>query len=154
MFKERSLFNRILYFLFRKELIVKKGIIYDSQTRIKYECGGCKSYHWNIPNMDGELYQWSWDDKISCQLQPRLNEDDIKLYGWIIEMKYLKYNGGWENYWNKRVYHSKEVAMEAINQISTTGWFRDYEFRIRPLYHIDNQYFRDIKISKLLKEKK
>ena len=28
----------------------------------------------------------------------------------------------------------------------------DYEFRIRPLYEVDNQYYRNIKISKLLKE--
>ena len=33
------------------------------------------------------------------------------------------------------------------------NWFNDYEFRIKPLYEISTQYFRNIKISKLLKEK-
>jgi hypothetical protein len=41
--------------------------------------------------------------------------------------------------------------MEALNQVSNIGYFNDYEFRIRPLYEVDNQYYRNIKISKLLK---
>jgi hypothetical protein len=155
MFKEKSLFNKIWYKFFKRRLVYKKGVIWNRDERMQYECTGCKKRHWDIPNMSGEKYQWSWDDKISCQLQPKFEEDDLKIYGWIIEMKWIKYEGkNWEIYWNKRVYHSKEVAFEAINQISSTGWFNDYEFRVRPLYDVSTQYYRNIKISKLLKEKK
>ena len=154
MFKENSLFNKIWYRMFKRKLIYKKGVLWNRDEKVQYQCTGCKKQHWDIPDMSGEKYQWSWDDKISCQLQPIVDDENLKAYGFIIEMRNIKYNHTWENYWNKRVYHSKEVAMEALNQISSINWFNDYEFRIKPLYEISTQYFRNIKISKLLKTKK
>lgn len=153
MLKENSLFNRILQKLFKRKLIYKKGVIWNREEKIQYQCTGCKKQHWDLPDMSGEKYQWSWDDQWSCQLQPELNDEDLDVYGWVVEMRNKKYSHRWENYWNKRVYWSKTVAMEALNQISTVGYFNDYEFRIKPLYDVDIQYFRNIKISRLLKEK-
>lgn len=154
MFKENSLFNKIWHRIFKRKLIYKKGVLWNRDEKIQYQCTGCKKQHWDIPDMSGEKYQWSWDDKISCQLQPIVDDENLKAYGFIIEMRNIKYSQRWDNYWNKRVYHSKEVAMEALNQISSINWFNDYEFRIKPLYEISTQYFRNIKISKLLKTKK
>lgn len=150
---EKSLFNKVFYKLFKRKLIYQRSVLWDCKVNNGYQCFTCKEKNWKIPKMDKDEYYYSLENKFSFEEQIEFKDDDLKVYGWIVEMKSRKYERlGWENYWNKRVYHSRVVAMEALNQVSNVGYFNDYEFRIRPLYEVDNQYYRNIKISKLLKE--
>jgi hypothetical protein len=152
MLKENSSFNKVLNKLFKRKLVYKKGVIWDCKVNSGYQCFTCKEKNWKIPKMDKDEYYYSLKEKFTLKEQIKLDDEELKVYGWIVEMKGKTYDWQrWENYWNKKVYHSRIIAMEALNQVSNIGYFNDYEFRIRPLYEVDNQYYRNIKISKLLK---
>lgn len=78
---------------------------------------------------------------------------DIEVYGWTIESRLLLNDGKWTswfNYWNHKIYNSKEIALEACSKILKNS---KNECRIVPLYRMTNSQYREYKIDRILKEK-
>lgn len=77
--------------------------------------------------------------------------DDVSVYGWTLEIRY-KMNGewcSWFTYWNNRIYNSRGSALEAATKVYPS-YQEGYEFRISPLYKMNELQFRDYKIDQLL----
>ncbi len=78
-------------------------------------------------------------------------DDDIYVYGWIIQYQYIDKNSTkslWFNHWNHKLYSSKEIALDAINQFGSVSW----EFRVLPLYNFKNTSYRNYIIDKIIKD--
>jgi hypothetical protein len=75
--------------------------------------------------------------------------EDIYIYGWVVEFRLIDKKDNWRNYFNYKVYLSKEVALEAINQMKM---WQHYEYRVKPLYDFKNNGFRTYIINKIIKE--
>lgn len=73
----------------------------------------------------------------------------------MIEYRYKDYKDGrpshWIKYYNNRIYKSNQIAIEAIVQLKQNNCHIDKEFRVTPIYTLDQNYYREITISKLLK---
>ena len=77
-----------------------------------------------------------------------IQDDDLNLFGWIVEEKYTRYpDSNWRQHSNYKVYHSKESAMNAINQ---SPYSSNYNHRVSPVYKASKNYFRNIAIKKIL----
>ena len=75
--------------------------------------------------------------------------EDIYIYGWVVEFRLIDKKDNWRNYFNYKVYLSKEVALEDINQMKM---WQHYEYRVKPLYDFKNNGFRTYIINKIIKE--
>ena len=95
-----------------------------------------------------KLAPWQTKHCFDIDIAEQKTIDDIYVYGWIVEFRHMNYKNNWTNYINYKVYLSREIALEAINQIK----WRDYEFRIKPLYDFKNNGFRTYIINKIIKE--
>ena len=70
---------------------------------------------------------------------------DVDVYGWSLETRYIKNpSSNWYSYSN-RIYNSRESAIDASLKINDSY----YEFRILPLYRMNESQFREYKIDKL-----
>jgi hypothetical protein len=67
-------------------------------------------------------------------------------YGWTLEYK-SRYSDSWHMCWGNRIYNSRQSALNAALQI---GMNSKEEFRISPLYKMDNVYMREFKICQVL----
>lgn len=78
--------------------------------------------------------------------------DDVQIYGWTLEFRYKDMRGewySWSTYWNHRIYVSRSAALDAATKIYPSH--RDgYEFRIAPLYKMNEPQYREYKIDQLL----
>ena len=78
--------------------------------------------------------------------------DDVHLYGWSLEVRWKDNKGewySWMTYWNHRVYTSRSSALDAATKVyprSSPG----YEWRIVPLYKMNEPEYREYKIDQLL----
>ena len=86
----------------------------------------------------------------------------VDIYGWVVEIRFKKivpssgpvasigkvYYSQWINHWNHKIYNSKEIALDAINQFKSS----DIEYRVIPLYKIKDESFRNYVIDKILKQ--
>lgn len=131
-------------------------------------CKMCKSGFTLLPDVDGYRYvtniDWSikpyagkqeftFDKEIDLGEQQKFIDDNLKIYGWSVEIKWVNnQNSSWTNHWNHRIYNSRSVALEAIIQFKKSGIYNNIDFRILPLYVVDNSYIREISINKILKK--
>lgn len=89
-------------------------------------------------------------DSQIIQIQSVAN--DVQIYGWTLEFRYKDMRGewySWSTYWNHRIYVSRSSALDAATKIYPNH--RDgYEFRIAPLYKMNEPQYREYKIDQLL----
>ena len=78
-------------------------------------------------------------------------DNDIKPYGWVIEMKWNKSDTYWQTYFTNKIYHSQYSAMSAM--IAVKKFLQgNYDFRITAIYAMDQNFYRNYKINKLFDE--
>jgi hypothetical protein len=107
-------------------------------------------------NINGKRYVIIEKDVMNIKVQA----SDVNVYGWTLEVRW-KYNGDWNQwmtYWNNRIYQSRSSAMEAAIKVYPS-YQKDYEWRIAPLYKMNQPEWRHYQIDQLLwdspnKEKK
>lgn len=80
-------------------------------------------------------------------------DNDIRPYGWVIEMKWKKYNSHWTTYYTNKIYNSNSSAMSALICIKNL-WNnnKEYDFRITAIYAMDQNFYRNYKINQLVDE--
>lgn len=108
----------------------------------------------SIPNFCGKNYIVLQKDlPVSIQDQ----NDEYKIYGWIIEISSIEFNKQfydnkihWYNHWNHTIYHSKVVALDAINQMSHA--LKNHYYRITPLYKLEQNCYREYVINQIIPE--
>ncbi len=114
-----------------------------------------------LPIVNKNYYFYKESDLILPQFNINIesesnNEDDIYIYGWIIEENYknIRRDGEdrWGQHWKNKIYHNKSSAIDAVNQFRLTS--SDIpDFRIKPLYSFKNSGWRNYLIGKLINEK-
>lgn len=93
---------------------------------------------------------WVVDESMDFKVQS--SSDNIRVYGYTLETRFLL-NGTWSQwhtYYTNKIYHSPTCATLAgiqAGRISTGN-----EWRVMPLYIMDQQQFRDFKLNKLFSE--
>lgn len=78
--------------------------------------------------------------------------DNIQIYGWAVESRY-HYNGQWTNWythWNHKIYNGKEVAIDACAKMGT---HMSNEYRVIPLFRMNDSQYRDHKLNRILPNK-
>jgi hypothetical protein len=73
--------------------------------------------------------------------------ENISIYGYIIEFKISRF---WHIYYSKKFYKTKESAIDALNQLNKCKCI-DQEFRLVPLFTMNNIQWRDYTISQIIK---
>lgn len=79
--------------------------------------------------------------------------DDVQIYGWSLEVRWKDNKGefyNWSTYWNHRIYVSRSSALDAATKVFPS-YNNGYEWRIVPLYKMNEPQFRDYKIDQLLR---
>ena len=87
----------------------------------------------------------------SMDIKVQASADDVQVYGWTLEVRW-KHNGEWHQwmtYWNHRIYQSRQSALDAAIKVYPS-YHKDYEWRITPLYKMNEPQFRDYQIDQLL----
>lgn len=82
--------------------------------------------------------------------------DDVQIYGWTLEIRYKDSKGEyypWVTYWNHRIYHSRSSALDAVSKVYPAHLY-GYDFRILPLYKMNEPQYREYKIDQLLSKDK
>ena len=100
------------------------------------------------------LFNKNWAIEESINFQAQAVTEGMKPYGWTVEVRWKNNNGEfypWQTYWNKKIYYSAASATEAALKfyLSTS---HGYEWRVKPLYVMEQQEYREFKIDKLLGE--
>jgi len=102
-------------------------------------------YYYTINNKD-----WAVEDSINFQTQGIV--EGMKPYGWAIEVRWKDSKGElypWETSWNRKIYHSAVSASEAALKCYLSK-NHGYEWRLKPLYSMEQQEYRSFKLDKLL----
>lgn len=89
----------------------------------------------------------------SMNIKVQASADDVQVYGWTLEVRW-KHNGEWHQwmtYWNHRIYQSRQSALDAAIKVYPSH-HKDYEWRIAPLYKMNEPQWRDYQIDQLLYE--
>ena len=87
----------------------------------------------------------------SMNIKVQASAEDVQVYGWALEVRW-KHNGDWHQwmtYWNHRIYQSRQSAMDAAIKVYPS-YQKDYEWRIAPLYKMNEPQWRDYQIDQLL----
>lgn len=82
--------------------------------------------------------------------------EDVNVYGWVLETRY-KFDGKWTHwvsYYNNRIYHSRESAVDASMKIRSMYRDSSDAWRISPIYKMNEPQYRDYKINKILGDDK
>ena len=131
---------RILNF-FRKNRNQSKGV--DSSV---------KSTKPVKPNQYYTLFNKNWAIEESINFQTQAIAEGMTPYGWTVEIRYKDSNGEfykWETYWNRKIYYPASSATEAALKFFISK-NHGYEWRIKPLYVMEQQEYRNFKLDKLL----
>ena len=162
LFTQNSKLNKLLDKIFHFKLIFHgKYGFYTKQARA--QCGYCKSSMVPLNICNNQKFSYKKDDQLSVQCQSKIETEDIKVYGWIIE-RYDKKYGYWSEHWNHKVYRTRESALDALNQqkqfqienskkekpILIWNDFKKYEFKISPVYTLGSSLTRQIQIEQIL----
>ena len=106
-------------------------------------------HYYTINNKD-----YAIEDSIIFQSQA--SADDIRPYGYTLEVRWRDNKNddwcGWLTYWNYKIYSSIQVANESAHKCYLSSSKQEFEWRVRPLYVMDQMEYRNFKIDKLLKE--
>ncbi len=146
--------------LFKWRISFRHNIIYlrGDQHRYWHKCEQCKKGYWDIANHKEKRYIYTFtDDNFSVKLEQSISAEDFEIFGWVIqERRTFKDNtkSSWIDGLNHKVYGSKEIAMDALNQFNKSTYknSNSFEFRIRPVYSLKDAMLRDILITQLLKK--
>ena len=95
---------------------------------------------------DYSFNQWSLQYYDSVQLEKE--SDELEIYGWTVEFFDSSRFGPDKT---NKIYQSREVAIHAIMQMKM-AWDKRYQFKIKPLYQLNNAQERSLKISKILEK--
>jgi len=88
----------------------------------------------------------------SMNIKVQASAEDVQVYGWTLEVRW-KHNGEWHQwmtYWNHRIYQTRQSALDAAIKVYPATHQKDYEWRIAPLYKMNDPQFRDYQIDQLL----
>ena len=148
--------------LLKWKVSIESNTIYIKREEKMYwhSCEQCKKGYWNLPNYKCKNYIYKFtDDNFNVELQPQVEDTDFKIYGWVIQEKYKgDYMGrptNWYDSSNHKLYATKIAALDALNQMNKSyNRIDKYEFRVKPVYHIDTIKARNLLITELLKKEK
>jgi hypothetical protein len=87
----------------------------------------------------------------SMNIKVQASAEDVNVYGWTLEVRW-KHNGDWcqwMTYWNHRIYQSRNSALDAAIKVFPSH-NKDYEWRIAPLYKMNQPEWRQYQIDQLL----
>ena len=87
----------------------------------------------------------------SMNIKVQASAEDVQIYGWTLEVRW-KHNGEWHQwmtYWNHRIYQTRQSAIDAAIKVYPS-YQEDYEWRVAPLYKMNEPQFRDYQIDQLL----
>jgi hypothetical protein len=104
-------------------------------------------YYYTISNKDYAIEE-------SIVFKSQSVAEDIRPYGYTLEVRWKDSSGnwyGWSTYWNNKIYNSTHSANEAAHKCYLS-YKEEFEWRVRPLYVMDQMEYRNFKIDKLLKE--
>jgi hypothetical protein len=81
--------------------------------------------------------------------------DDVNLYGWSLEFRWKEHKDSWHTYWNHRIYVNRSSALDAATKVFINGTgvgydWNKYEWRIVPIYKMNEPEYREYKIDQLL----
>lgn len=99
---------------------------------------------------------WVVDESMSFKVQS--SSENIRIYGYTLEFRYPYNSQGietwtqWYTYCTNKIYNSPTSASQA--GIQSSKIFKGSEWRIMPLYVMDQQQFRDFKINRLFNDGK
>lgn len=101
--------------------------------------------HYTIKGKD-----WVVDESMSFKVQS--SSENIRVYGYTLETRFLFKEtwSQWHTYYTNKIYHSATCA--TLAGIQASKLLTDYEWRVMPLYTMDQQQFRDFKLNKLFSE--
>jgi len=152
IFKDKSWLNKLLIKYFNKRIMYTKGIFYIQTGKVWYTCSICKEGMYKIPVVNQKPYTYKLVHSSECQLANEYEDDNVKVYGWVIEVKYtVNDKDKWYNHHNHKVYNTKGQALEALVQARTSN--DKYHWRVAPLYRIEQNYYRRIAINQIIEEK-
>lgn len=121
-----------------------------------------KGFGFNIlPIFNRDYYVYS---KSPYYLEPTLDFDmvdenknsidDIYVYGWVVEVRFKDISNKWTSHWNHKVYLSKEIAIDSINQSGILPInSKKIDYRIIPIYNFKNNSYRNYIINKIIEKK-
>ena len=92
---------------------------------------------------------WAVEESVNFKTQSM--SDDVHTYGWTLEVRWIDGRGewcGWTPYWNSKIYYSAQQATEAALKCYLSKSI--HEWRVRPLYVMDEMEYRNFKLDKLL----
>lgn len=100
------------------------------------------------------LFNKNWAVEESINFQTQAVAEGMMPYGWAVEVRWKDNKGEfypWQAYWNRKIYYSASSATEAALKfyVSTSN---GYEWRVKPLYSMEQQEYRNFKLDKLLGE--
>ena len=107
-----------------------------------------------IPDHYYRLFNRNWVVEKSINFQTQAVAEGMKPYGWTVEVRWKDNKGdwyNWETYWNRKIYYSVNSATEAALKFYMAK-SHAYEWRVKPLYVMDQQEYRNFKLDKLLGE--
>jgi hypothetical protein len=94
-----------------------------------------------LPNLNKEEFVYRESDIITDDyhilIEEKSNDDDLYIYGWIIEENFRTFIDNhiiWSQHWKRKIYTSKDSALDAINQLRISKFPTKDRFRIKPLY--------------------
>lgn len=162
LFTTNSWLNKWLMKWFNKRIILQRGIFYIQRGVVQ-----CKVCHDNITvlpriSVGNKLLKFGYQLEPQLDVECQVNSicDDIQLKGWIIQYRFKSSEREyWSNHWNHKIYNKREDALDALNQtlqsqIQTHPILRrdssKYDFRIFPLYEINQDLYRKIQIQKII----
>jgi len=98
----------------------------------------------------------NWAIEESINFKSQAVAEDMRPYGYTLEVRWKDNKGewyGWTPYWNHKIYYSVAQANDAaikcyLSRVSICEW------RIRPLYVMDQMEYRTFKLDKLLSDNK
>ena len=144
----KKLFNKLIR---RFGVEIKDGYLIALPVQPKYHrCQICKGEFIELPNVNSNRYVFKPEFELKEEI--RIDGDGFEAYGWIIEMSWDYGNGKvvWNNHYNHKIYSSEKAAIDAINQMRQTPYYKKNEFRIITLYRVDKSFFRNLTINKIL----
>jgi hypothetical protein len=147
--------------LLKWRISFKQNVVYlrGEKHFFWHKCEQCRKGYWDITTHKSKRYIYTFtDDNFPIEFEQPVKGEDFDIYGWVIQARWT-YNDGvtkssWIDALNHKVYGNKEIAMDALNQFNKSGYRspNEYEFRIRPVYSLDQATVRNILITELLKK--
>lgn len=100
---------------------------------------------YRLPDSFNKQYSYHFQDTEIHLSQNVNSSENFKIYGWIIESNYRE---SWYHY-NNKIYQNRDICVSALNNIQKLN---NLEYRIKPLYSDNDNYYRNMVISRILSD--